>query len=129
MAGRAEQEARDVVAAYEFSGLRRLVDVGGGPAVMLAEILRAVPELAGVLMNREAVVRRAQDHLDRSGVGDRAECVPGDFFVTVPAGGDAYPPLAGAPRLGRRRRRADSGHLPLRHGARCPAARGRGHPS
>ena len=90
MAGRAEQEARDVVAAYEFTGLRRLVDVGGGPAVMLAEILRAVPTLAGVLMDREAVVPRARDHLDRSGVGDRAECVPGDFFVTVPAGGDAY---------------------------------------
>jgi O-methyltransferase domain len=90
MAGRAEQEARDVVAAYEFTGLRRLVDVGGGPAVMLAEILRAVPELAGVMMDREAVVARAREHLDRSGVGDRAECVPGDFFVTVPAGGDAY---------------------------------------
>jgi hypothetical protein len=47
---------------------------------MLAEILRAVPDLAGVLMDREAVVPRARDHLDRSGVGDRAECVPGDFF-------------------------------------------------
>jgi hypothetical protein len=31
--------------------------------------------------------------------------------------------------LGRRRRRADSGHLPLGNGARCPAARDRGHPS
>jgi hypothetical protein len=90
MAGRAEQEARDVVAAYDFTGLRRLVDVGGGPAVMLAEILRASPGLAGVLMDRAAVVSRAQDRLDRSGVGGRAECVPGDFFVTVPAGGDAY---------------------------------------
>jgi hypothetical protein len=90
MAGRAEQEARDVVAAYDFTGLHRLVDVGGGPAVLLAEILRAVPALAGVLMDHEAVVPRARDHLDRSGVGDRAECVPGDFFETVPAGGDAY---------------------------------------
>jgi len=90
MAGRAEQEARDVVAAYDFTGLRRLVDVGGGPAVLLAEILRAVPELAGILMDHEAVVPRARDHLDRNGVGDRAECVPGDFFETVPAGGDAY---------------------------------------
>jgi hypothetical protein len=90
MAGRAEQEARDVVAACDFTGLRRLVDVGGGPAVLLAEILRAAPELNGVLMDNEAVVPRARGHLDRSGVGDRAECVPGDFFVSVPAGGDAY---------------------------------------
>jgi ubiquinone/menaquinone biosynthesis C-methylase UbiE len=90
MAGRSEQEARSVVAAYDFTGLRRLVDVGGGPAVLLAEILRAAPQLNGVLMDNEAVMSQARDHLDRSGVGDRAECVPGDFFVSVPAGGDAY---------------------------------------
>ena len=90
MAGRAMHEARDVVAAYDFSGLRRLVDVGGGPAVLLAEILRAVPALAGVLMDRETVLPRAREHLDFSGVGDRAACVPGDFFASVPAGGDAY---------------------------------------
>ena len=90
MAGRAEQEARDVVAAYDFTGLRRLVDVGGGPAALLAEILRSAPELAGVLMDREAAVPHARHHLDRNGVGDRAECVAGDFFVSVPAGGDAY---------------------------------------
>ena len=38
----------------------------------------------------EAVIQQARDHLDRSGVGDRAECVPGDFFVSVPLGGDVY---------------------------------------
>jgi len=90
MAGRAEREARDVVAGYDFSGLRRLVDVGGGPAVLLAEILRATPQLRGVLMDREAVLPQARAHVERSGVGDRAECVKGDFFVSVPAGGDAY---------------------------------------
>ena len=90
MAGRAVQEARDVVAAYDFTGLRRLVDVGGGPAVLLAEILRAVPDLNGVLMDSDAVMPQARDHLDRSGVGDRAECVPGDFFVSVPVSGDTY---------------------------------------
>jgi hypothetical protein len=90
MAGRAEQEARDVVAAYDFTGLSRLVDVGGGPAVLLAEILRATSELTGVLMDREAVVPQAQEHLNRSGVGDRAEVVPGDFFVSVPDRGDIY---------------------------------------
>lgn len=90
MAGRAQQEARDVVAAYDFSGLHRMMDVGGGPAVLLAEILRATPGLTGVLMDSESTVPRAREHLDRSGVGDRAECVAGDFFVSVPEGGDVY---------------------------------------
>ena len=35
MSGRAEQEAGDVVAAYDFSGLGRLVDVGGGHGILL----------------------------------------------------------------------------------------------
>jgi hypothetical protein len=90
MAGRAEQEARDVVASYDFSGLRRLVDVGGGPGVLLGAILAATPDLRGVLMDREGVVPVARERLDASGVGDRAECVVGDFFTSVPAGGDAY---------------------------------------
>ena len=34
MSGRAEQEAGDVVAAYDFGGLGRLVDVGGGYGIL-----------------------------------------------------------------------------------------------
>jgi hypothetical protein len=45
MTGRSEQEAGDVVAAYEFGGLGRLVDVGGGYGILLGTILRAAPDL------------------------------------------------------------------------------------
>jgi SAM-dependent methyltransferase len=90
MAGRAEQEARDVVAAFDFTGSRRLVDVGGGRGILLAEILRAVPDLEGVLLDRDAALPAARAHLAAAGVGDRAECIPGDFFSTVPEGADAY---------------------------------------
>ena len=90
MAGRAEQEARDVVATYDFSGLGRVVDVGGGPGVLLGAILSSAPGLEGVLMDREGVLPVARAHLDSIGVGERAECVGGDFFASVPAGADAY---------------------------------------
>ena len=60
MAGRAEQEAHDVVEAFDFSGLDRLVDVGGGRGVLLAAILRANPSLFGVLMDREAAISRRE---------------------------------------------------------------------
>ena len=90
MAGRADQEASDVVAAYDFGGVQRLVDVGGGRGVLLAAILQAVPELRGVLFDREAAVSAARTHLDAAGVGDRAVCAAGDFFVEVPADADAY---------------------------------------
>ena len=85
MATRSEREARDVVSAYDFTGLRRLVDVGGGAGVLLAAILDAAPRLEGVLLDRPAAVEQARRRL-----GDRAECVAGDFFAAVPAGADAY---------------------------------------
>ncbi|HVG66301.1 MAG TPA: methyltransferase [Actinomycetota bacterium] len=52
MSGRAEQEAGDVVAAYDFGGLGRLVDVGGGYGILLGAVLRATRELQAVLLSR-----------------------------------------------------------------------------
>ena len=90
MAGRAAQEAEDVVAAYDFGALGRLVDVGGGRGVLLATILRAAPALAGTLLDREAVIPMARQHLETAGLADRVELVAGDFFAALPAGADAY---------------------------------------
>jgi hypothetical protein len=90
MAGRSEQEAADVVGAYDFTGVRRLIDVGGGRGILLGQILRAAPDLHGVLFDRPAAIPAAQAHLDELSVSGRAECVGGDFFDCVPTGADAY---------------------------------------
>jgi hypothetical protein len=90
MAGRAEQEADDVVTAYDFSGFRRVVDVGGGRGVLLARILRAAAGSSGVLIDRPAAIPAAHNYLEVAGVADRSECLAGDFFASVPADADAY---------------------------------------
>jgi hypothetical protein len=90
MAARADREARDVVAAYDFGPLRRLIDVGGGSGVLLSAILRATPALHGVLMDRPAAIAAARDRLAADGLSERAECVAGDFFAAVPPGADGY---------------------------------------
>jgi hypothetical protein len=56
MTGRSEDEAGHVVAAYDFGGLGRLVDVGGGHGILLGAILRSAPELEAVLVDQPAVV-------------------------------------------------------------------------
>jgi hypothetical protein len=84
MAGRAEQEAEAVVAAYDFGAFSSLVDVGGGRGVLLAAILRSTA-LEAVLVDREGAIEAARTFL-----GERASCVVGDFFEAVPAGADAY---------------------------------------
>jgi hypothetical protein len=90
MSGRAEQEAGDVVAAYDFGGLGRLVDVGGGYGILLGAVLRAAPELQAVLVDQPGVVEQARRRLEAEGVAGRCELVAGDFFGSVPDGADAY---------------------------------------
>jgi hypothetical protein len=79
-----------VAAAYQFSGIKTVVDVGGATGNMLAAILSRHPGLRGVLFDRPHVVRDALALLKRRGVEDRVTIEAGDFFDTVPAGGDAY---------------------------------------
>jgi hypothetical protein len=90
MAGRARQEADAVVATYDFGGLNRLVDVGGGRGVLAAAILRAAPRLHAELIDRPAAIDDARRHLTAHGLTDRCACLAGDFFDTLPGGADAY---------------------------------------
>jgi hypothetical protein len=90
MADRARREAADVVAVYDFAGLRDLVDVGGGSGVLLEAILCATPGLSGVLVDRPKAVELAKRRLAAAGLEDRCRCVTGDFFAHLPPGADGY---------------------------------------
>ena len=79
-----------VVAAYDFSGVQTLVDVGGGHGTLMAAILRAYPRMRGILFDRTAVLERAAAVLADPAIAGRYELLAGDFFVDVPAAADAY---------------------------------------
>ena len=79
-----------VAAAYDFSGIRKLVDVGGGTANLLTTILLANPELRGMLYDLPHVAAEARRQVEMKGLSERCEVVEGSFFESVPAGGDAY---------------------------------------
>jgi hypothetical protein len=78
-------EPQAVADAYDFAGVERLVDVGGGNGTLLAEVLRRQPALRGVLFDLPGTVDRAAD-----GLSERCEIAGGDFFRAVPPGADAY---------------------------------------
>lgn len=69
---------------------RTIVDVGGGHGGMLIELLRAQPSARGVLFDRTATIEGARPLIEAAGLGDRCEVVAGDFFQSVPKGGDVY---------------------------------------
>ncbi|HEY3302780.1 MAG TPA: methyltransferase [Candidatus Binatia bacterium] len=83
-------ETAAIVAAYDFRGIGKLVDVAGGHGLLLASILKANPEMRGILFEMPHVLEGAQKLLAEQGVKKRCEVVGGDFFAAVPPGGDGY---------------------------------------
>jgi orsellinic acid C2-O-methyltransferase len=79
-----------VAAGYDYSGVRKVVDIGGGDGTVVAAILGANEHLTGVVFDSEAGVAEADGVLAAAGVADRAEVVAGDFFSSVPTDGDLY---------------------------------------
>jgi hypothetical protein len=79
-----------VLAAFDFSGYRKIVDVGGGHGRLLSMILAKAPNARGVLYDLPSVIDGAGPELKKTGVVDRCEVVGGSFFDSVPEGGDAY---------------------------------------
>lgn len=90
MTGWTTQLADAVATAYDFSGSRQVVDVGGGLGVLLSTILRANPTMEGVLFELPRVAADAKPFLEKAGIADRCTTVGGDFFESVPDGGDTY---------------------------------------
>jgi O-methyltransferase domain/Dimerisation domain len=83
-------EPAAVAAAYDFSGIRTLVDIGGGTGNLITTILRAHPHLTGVLFDRPHVAAEARSRIADLGLSDRCTVAEGSFFEAVPDGGDAY---------------------------------------
>jgi hypothetical protein len=78
------QDAEAIAAAYDFSGIKKLVDIGGGQGILIAAILQANPTLHGVVFDLPHVISGAQPVLSAAGVADRCELVTGDFFAELP---------------------------------------------
>jgi len=82
--------AKALIDSYGFSGSNKVVDVGGGHGVLISSVLKANPKLEGILFDRPLVVQGAIRILAAEGVEHRCELVGGDFFKSVPKGGDIY---------------------------------------
>jgi SAM-dependent methyltransferase len=79
-----------VAAAYDFSAMRAVIDVGGGNGSLLTGILRANPRLRGTVFDLPRLAEGAARQVAAAGLSDRCRFVGGDFFETIPDGFDAY---------------------------------------
>lgn len=84
------QQQGAVVSSYDFSGIAKIVDIGGGHGMLLASILKAHPQMSGILFDLPSLAADAKQRIQDDGLMGRCEVVGGDFFLSVPEGGDAY---------------------------------------
>jgi hypothetical protein len=78
------------LAAYSFKNCKFIVDVGGGEGYLLSMILNKYKHMNGIVYDLPHVVKAADQNFRKFGVGERAILEAGNFFNTVPAGGDVY---------------------------------------
>jgi C-methyltransferase len=90
MTNASELAVAPIVASYDFTRYRTIIDVGGGHGRLLAAILAATPAAQGVLFDLPQVVAGAEPLLRKHDVADRVRVAEGSFFDRVPGGGDAY---------------------------------------
>ena len=79
-----------VLEAYDFSGIDLLVDVAGGHGHVITSILQRYPGMRGVLFDVDHVIAGAIPRIRAMGLEERVATQSGNFFESVPEGGDAY---------------------------------------
>jgi hypothetical protein len=87
---RSGDDDREVAGAFDFSTVRRVVDVGAGQGALVEAVLSRHAHVAAVIFDTQAAIDAARRHLATSDVVDRVEFVAGDFFAAVPADADVY---------------------------------------
>jgi O-methyltransferase domain len=91
MTSRAGEENDAIVAAYDFSALGSITDVGGGQGSLLAAILRTAPNTRCVLFDLPHVIAEVKEAADRRGEHAAGyEFIGGSFLSSLPTDTGAY---------------------------------------
>jgi O-methyltransferase domain/Dimerisation domain len=90
MAEHTRDAAPGILACADLSRFQTVADVGGGDGTLIAEALRAEPDLDGILFDLPSGLDAAPATLETAGVAERCRLVCGDFFQSVPEGAGAY---------------------------------------
>lgn len=81
--------AESILKAYDFTGIKRIADIGGGHGILIASVLERYPDMRGVLFDLPEVVAGVPESR-LAECGGRLEIEAGSFFERVPEGCDAY---------------------------------------
>lgn len=81
--------APEIVSSISLEGVKRILDVGGGPGTYAMGFLEAGQDILVTLFDLPSVIPMARSRLEKAGFLDRVQLVAGDFEVDpLPCGHD-----------------------------------------
>jgi len=66
----------------DFSGRRRLLDVGGGPGTYSIALVQKTPGLSSTVLDLPGVLEITKEIVDANGCADRVSTLPGNYLTT-----------------------------------------------
>jgi SAM-dependent methyltransferase len=72
--------APKVAAKLDFTGVRRLLDLGGGPATYAIAFAQASPELKATVFDLPMPIEIARENIANNGLTDRVDTMAGNFL-------------------------------------------------
>jgi hypothetical protein len=79
-----------IVAAYDFSQVDTIADIGGGAGRLVSSILQSNPHMKGIVFDLPNVAPKARENFDRFEIAGRAEAVTGSFFDEIKIDADVF---------------------------------------
>ena len=78
-AGLAQLAVEQMSALPSFKSMRKMLDMGGGPGLVALALAEANPDLKAVVLDQPAVVKVAQEYIDRYGFSERVSVLGADY--------------------------------------------------
>ena len=85
-----QHDIPEILHNYDFSEGNTFVEIGGGLGSLLFSVLKSQPDKNGILYDAPHVVKNATPLAIQFQVESQCRIVGGDFFSSVPEGGDVY---------------------------------------
>ncbi len=82
MHGRALGIGRAVLPHLNYTGCRRLLDVGGGPGTYAVLIAQAYPQIRCTVLDLPPVAKIAEELIAAQGIAERVQTLPGSYHET-----------------------------------------------
>jgi hypothetical protein len=79
-----------IARAWDFSKCGSVADLGGGGGGLISAVLKAFPNVRGILVDRPESIARAQARFQSPELEGRCELLASDLCDSVPAGADIY---------------------------------------